>query len=128
MRLFPQRDEACCLLISNGVNLFHEIRNQKPHVRFALFLLSCFLVISAIGMVWLSSVRKELVTAVNDDPAVQEEFQDRLPNPVAAIGKFMGTLAASVGSLVGINGNAGFDRSDRNEDVSGGAHLLPISN
>lgn len=113
------------------MTLFTDIRNQKPAVRFVLFALSSFLVISLIGVVWFSSVRRELVAAVNDDPAVLEELDANAPDPLAAIGRVVSTITASIGSLIGIDPDAGlteqgFDRNGRNENT-GGVHLLPLS-
>ena len=109
------------------MSLLHEIHNQPPHVRTALWLLSSFLVLGAIGYFWLSGLERELFFALHTDPADRAQFvasQDaRVPHPLAAIGSAFGSLSASIGSLFGIDSNKGFDSRTQDDTI----HPLPLS-
>lgn len=104
-----------------------ELHQQKPAVRYTLFALSTFVVVSALGVMWFTNFERDAYFALHADPADREAFvarQDaRLPQPMAAIGRGFGSLAASIGSLVGFDDEAGVVREPTHDPV----HLLPLS-
>jgi hypothetical protein len=108
-------------------DLIREIHQQKPAVRYALFVLSTFVVVSAIGLAWFTGFERDAYFALHADPADREAFvtrqDERLPQPLAAIGRGFGSLAASIGSFIGLDREAGFEREPRHDPV----HLLPLS-
>jgi hypothetical protein len=107
--------------------LIREIHQQKPAVRYTLFVLSTFVVLSAAGVAWFSGFERDAYFALNADPEAREEFvvrqEERLPNPLAALGKGLGSLTASIGSLIGFDREEGFDTQPQYDTV----HLLPLS-
>ena len=104
-----------------------EIHEQKPAVRYTLFVLSTFVVVSAIGVTWFTGFERDAYFALHDDPKDRAEFiarqDERLPNPLAAIGKGLGSLTASIGSVIGFEREKGFDSRPQYDTV----HLLPLS-
>ena len=107
--------------------LIRELHQQKPIVRYTLFVLSMFVVLSSAGVAWFSDFERDAYFALNDDPQDREEFiarqDERLPNPLAAVGKGLGSLTASIGSLIGFDREEGFDTQPQYDTV----HLLPLS-
>jgi hypothetical protein len=108
-------------------NLIEELHQQRPAVRYALFVLSTFVVVSLAGAAWFTGFERDAYFALHDDPADREAFlarqNDRLPQPLAAVGRGLGTLAASIGSVIGLDREKGFDTEPRYDTV----HLLPLS-
>ena len=109
------------------MSLLKEIHRQPTHIRAVLWGLSAFTMISVTGYFWFTSVEREMFVAIHDDPGEQEQFfaqQDaRAPKPLAAISATLGSLTASIGSLMGIDQQEGFDRSASEDKV----YLLPLS-
>jgi hypothetical protein len=107
--------------------LIHDIRGQSKGVRLLLWALSVFVTLSAFGFVWFTSLEKSMYFAMHSDPKEQAEFlarqEDRTPKPLAAIGRGFGKLAASIGSVLGFDSNAGFDRPAQEDKV----YMLPLS-
>jgi len=113
------------------MSLIHEIHNQRPAVRYTLFALSAAIAVSAVAFMTASTLQKDIFFAMHPDPAEQEEFLARRaegrPKPLAAISRVAGSLAASIGSLIGWDTDAGFDRGGQQDSMQGGVHLLPLS-
>lgn len=109
------------------MSLLNEIHNQPRHIRTTLWLLSSFLVLATIGYFWLSGLERQLFFALHTDETERAQFvaqQDsRVPHPLAAIGGALGSLTASIGSLIGIDSQKGFDTRPQNDTV----HPLPLS-
>ena len=113
------------------MSLIDEIHSQRPIVRHTLsFLSSSIVVLGAVFLV-ASSVQKDVFFAMHPDPQEQQTFlakrQEGRPQPLAAISRAAGSLMASIGSLIGWDGSAGFDRGGEAENTQGGVHLLPLS-
>ncbi len=113
------------------MSFIHEIHKQKPAVRYAMFGLAVFAVLAAIGFFWLSSVQRDLYAAMNPDKADQQAFEDQqsaaLPNPLASIGRGLGSMVASIGSLMGFDSSRGFDRSGSTSHNQDAVYPLPTS-
>lgn len=113
------------------MSLIHEIHSQKPAVRSALFILSAVVVLSVVGFFGISSFQRVAFMALHSDPQQQADFiaqQDaQQPQVFVGIARAAHSLTASIGSLVGWDSNAGFDRSGREADTHDGVHLLPLS-
>jgi len=109
------------------LKIIDEIHRQKPIVRYTLFVLSTFIVLSAAGLAWFTDFERQAYFALNEDPTARAAFvaqQDaRMPQPLAAIGRGFGSLAASIGSLIGFNEDAGLESQPAYDTV----HLLPLS-
>lgn len=69
--------------------------------------------------------------ALHTDPQERADFlaqqEASRPKPLAALSRVAGSLTASIGSLLGIDRGAGFDREDQQDTIQGGVHLLPLS-
>jgi hypothetical protein len=113
------------------MSLIHEIHSQKPAVRYTLFALSAVVVLSVVGFFGITSFQRVAFMALHSDPQEQADFlaqQDaQQPQIFDAIARAASSLTASIGSLVGWDTNAGFDRSGRAADTTGSVHLLPLS-
>ncbi len=113
------------------MSLLQEIHNQRPVVRHTLFLLSTVAAISAVAFLTVSSLQKDIYFGMHPDPVDRQAFlasrDASRPQPVAAIARAADSLVASIGSLIGWNSSAGFDRSTQQDDTQGGVHLLPVS-
>ncbi len=109
-------------------NILHDIHAQPKGIRLTLWALASFVVVSAVAYTWVSGVRRELFMAINTDPARQQAFleqQDaRSPDLFGLIGKGMGKLTASIGSILHISTDSGIDRPAQRDTV----YLLPLSN
>jgi hypothetical protein len=72
-------------------------------------------------------MERTMFAAIHDDPEEQAGFlaaqDERAPKPFAVVGDAFGTLAADIGSLIGIDGSKGFDRAQAEDKV----YLLPLS-
>lgn len=112
------------------MSLIDEIHNQKPVVRHTFFVLSVVIALAVVGFFGVSSLYREMYAALHT-PAEQEAFaarQDaRLPDPLAFIARATSSLAASIGSLIGFDTNAGFDREEQPSNTQDGVQLLPLS-
>ena len=109
------------------MSLLHEIHNQPRHIRTTLWLLSSFLVLGTIAYFWLSGLERELYFALHTNTDERAQFvaqQDtRVPHPLAAIGRAFTGLTASIGSLIGVDAQKGFDTRPQSDSV----HPLPLS-
>lgn len=109
------------------MSLLHEIRNQPPALRRAMYWLAVIATLGGIGFWWLSSVERDMFFAIHSDSTDREAFvaqQDaQVPQPLAMIGKAFGTMTASIGSFLGFDSSRGFDKSSQHDTV----HLLPLS-
>ncbi len=112
------------------MSLIQDIQNQRPAVRYALFGFSVVITVAVIAVFWVFSFQEQVFMAMHPDPAEQQAYlakQDQYaPKPLAAISKAFGSLTASIGSLIGLDGSKGFD-SGRNEEDNQVAHPLPLS-
>jgi hypothetical protein len=113
------------------MSLIHEIHNQRPAVRNALFISAAVITVSVAVFIVASSVQKDVFFAMHPDAAEQQAFLARRdesrPHPLAAISRATGSLMASIGSLIGWDHKAGFDRGGEQDRLQGGVHLLPLS-
>jgi len=113
------------------MSLIHEIHQQKPVVRYTLFGLAIFTVLAVVGFFGITALQRDMFMALHSDPQEQADFiaqQDaNRPKPLAALSRVAGAMTASIGSLFGIDRNAGFDRGGQEGDTQGGVHLLPLS-
>jgi hypothetical protein len=113
------------------MSLIHEIRKQSLATRRTLMVLSVFLVVSAVGFYWFAGLQRDVFFSLNDDPAARDAFvaqqDDRSPQPLALIGKALGKLTASIGSLIGFDSSKGFDRNAGAAHTADDVHLLPLS-
>lgn len=109
------------------MSLITEIHNQKPAVRYALFVFSVVLAVSVIGFFWFGNIQERMFMALHSDPAEQAAFLAARDaqglHPLAAISRGLGSLTASIGSLLGFDRSKGFDRPAGQDTV----HLLPLS-
>jgi len=113
------------------MSLIEEIHNQRPAVRHAFFLFSMAIAISTVGYFGFSSIQKSIFFATHSDVEEQQEYiasrAAGRPQPLAAISRAASSMLASIGSLIGWNIDAGFDRGGQQADTQGGVHLLPLS-
>lgn len=113
------------------MSLIQEIHNQKPVVRYTLFGLTVFTALALVGFFGVTSLQREMFMALHSDPQERADFlarQDaRRPKPLAALTRAAESLTASIGSLLGFDRDAGFDRSSKQDDTTGGVHPLPLS-
>jgi len=113
------------------MSLIHEIHNQRPAVRYAMFFLASAIAISTVAFVTASTAQKDLFFATHPEPEAREAYlakrAESRPKPVAAISRAAGSLMASIGSLIGWDTEAGFDRDGQQDSMQGGVHLLPLS-
>ena len=120
-------DEPCSL-VSYGMNIIRDIHVQSKGIRLTLWGLASFVVVSAVAYVWMSGIRRELFLAINTDPAQQQAFLERQdaqsPDLRGLIGGGVGKLTASIGNLLHITADEGFDRPVQHDTV----YLLPLSN
>jgi hypothetical protein len=114
------------------MRLIDEIHNQKPSVRYALFGLSVFVVLSTVGFLWIVGLQRDVFMALHDDPSERAAFVARqsasLPKPIAVVARGVGSVTAAIGGLVGIDSGKGFDRDGSGAHTPGVVHLLPLSN
>jgi hypothetical protein len=108
------------------MSLLNDIRSQSHAVRLALFVLATFVTASAVGIVWFTDIERRMFLAFHEDPAEQEAFlarqASRIPAPIAAIGGILSSLPARIGDFIGVDEEAGFDRSAEDDTV----YPLPI--
>lgn len=113
------------------MSLIHEIHNQKPAVRYTLFGLAILTALSLVGFFGITALQRDMFMALHSDPQERADFlaqQDAgRPKPLAALAHVANSLTASIGSLFGIDRNAGFDRGGQPGDTQGAVHLLPLS-
>lgn len=113
------------------MSLIEEIHNQRPLVRHTFFYLAAGMVISAVVVITVSSMRKDIFFAMHPDTEERQAYlqqrDENLPKPVAALARLAGSLTANIGSLIGWNRDAGFDRGGQQDTMQGGVHLLPLS-
>lgn len=113
------------------MSLVHEIHNQKPAVRYTLFGLAIVTALAVVGFFGITALQRDMFMALHTDPQERADFiaqQDASrPKPLAALARISGSLTASIGSLFGIDRNAGFDRGGQQRDTQGAVHLLPLS-
>lgn len=110
------------------MSILHDIHAQPKGVRLTLWALASFMVVSAVGYMWMSSVRRELYLAINSNPAQQQAFLEQQdaqsPDLFGLIGSGVGKLTASIGDILHISSDKGFDRPVQHDTV----YLLPLSN
>ncbi len=113
------------------MSLIHEIHEQKPAVRYALFGLTVITVLAVVGFFGITALQRDMFMALHSDPQERADFiaqQDAgRPKPLAALSRAAGALTASIGSLFGIDRNAGFDRGGQQGTIPDAVHLLPLS-
>lgn len=113
------------------MSLIAEVHNQRPAVRHTLFFLATVIAISGVGYMSISSLQKDVYFALNSNSADREAFlaarDSGRPNVLATISHAAGTLTASIGSLIGWNRDAGFDRGGQQDSMQNDVHLLPLS-
>jgi formate hydrogenlyase subunit 3/multisubunit Na+/H+ antiporter MnhD subunit len=113
------------------MSLIEEIHNQRPVVRHVLFILSVAIAVSAVGFFGFSSIQESVFFATHADEQERQAFlasrEAGRPQPLAAISRATSSMFASIGSLIGWNTGAGFDRGGQQADTQGGVHLLPLS-
>ena len=113
------------------MSLINEIHEQRPAVRYALFGLTIITVLAVVGFFGVTALQRDMFMALHSDPQERADFiaqQDAgRPKPLAALSRVANSLTASIGSLLGINRDAGFDRGGQESDTRGGVHLLPLS-
>lgn len=109
------------------MSLIEEIHNQPPFVRRIMYWLAVTTTFGIIGFFAITSIERNMFFAIHPDEAERQAFvahqQARTPQPLALMSKAMGTLTASIGSVLGFDDSKGFDRNDRNDKV----YLLPLS-
>lgn len=112
------------------MSLIEELHNQRPVVRHTLFVLSVIVALAVVGFFGVASLQRAMYAALHT-PQEQEAFaaqqKMQLPDPLAFIARATSSLTASIGSLLGFNQNAGFDREEQPGNTQGGVHLLPLS-
>lgn len=120
------------------MSILQEIRNQHPIVRQVMYWLSIIGTLGIIGFFWLTSAQRNLFFALNTDQSARDQFvaeqNAQVPQPLALISKGLGSLTASIGSLLGFDQSKGLDKTDatgHTQDAaqpdSGQVHLLPLS-
>ncbi len=113
------------------MSIIHEIHNQRPAVRHAFFIFAVVIALSVVGIFTYSSLQRDMFMAFHTDPKEQSDFlaaqQEKGPQPLALISRVASSLTASIGSLVGWNRSAGFDRGSQQDTMQGGVHLFPLS-
>lgn len=113
------------------MTLLDDIRKQNRLVRQTMYALSVATVLSVIGFFWFTSVERQLYMAVNPNPKDQQEFltrQDqRSPQFLATLGRGLGSLTASIGSLLGFDRSRGFDKGGTAGHTQDAVYLLPLS-
>jgi hypothetical protein len=112
------------------MSIIREIHEQPEWVRASLFVLSCVVVLSLVTYTWFLSFERETFLALNPGPEGEEQLaqlQDRGPGPLALVSRGLGSAAASIGSLIGLDTSEGFDIGDRNGDNHDRTYLLPLS-
>ena len=112
------------------MSLIHELQQQRPAVRYALFGFSAVITIAVIAVFWAFSFQEQVYMAMHPDPAEQQAYLARqsqnAPKPLAAISEGFHSLTASIGSLIGLDNSKGFD-SGNDTDHNQVAHPLPLS-
>ena len=115
----------------NDMSLINEIHNQKPSVRYALFGLAAVTALSIVVYFGFTALQRNMFMALNSNEEERQEFlasqEARRPKPFAALARAAGSLTASIGSLLNINHEAGFDRGGQQDNTQDGVHLLPLS-
>jgi hypothetical protein len=112
------------------MSFIKEIHDQPEWVRAALFVLSCIVVVSLVTYTWFLSFERETFLALHPGPegeAQLAQLQDRGPGPLALVSRGLGTAAASIGSLIGLKSEEGFDRDVQNGENHERTYLLPLS-
>lgn len=113
------------------MSLIHEIHQQRPAVRYTLFALSMIIVISVVGYFGISSIQRNAFLAIHADEQERADFlaqqEARAPKPFVALARIAGSLTAQIGSLLGWEPDAGFDRTENQDNNRGGVYLLPLS-
>jgi len=113
------------------MSLIHEIHNQKPAVRYALFGLAVITAVTMVGYFGVTTIQRNMFMALHTDEQERQEFIARQeagrPKPLAALARIAGSLTASIGSLLRIDREAGFDRGGQQDNTQDGVHLLPLS-
>ena len=112
------------------MSIIKEIHQQPEWVRVSLFALSCLFIVSMVVYTWFLSFERQTFLALHPGEEGEQqlaELQDRGPGPLALMSRGIGSAAASIGSLIGLDSGAGFDIDERNEDNRGQVYLLPLS-
>jgi hypothetical protein len=113
------------------MSIIHEIHGQSPFVRYTLFGLAIISAVSVVGYFGFTTIQRDMFVALHADPQEQADFiaqqEANRPKPLAALARMSSSLTASIGSMLHINSNAGFDRGGREDNTQGGVHLLPLS-
>lgn len=113
------------------MSLIHEIHDQKPMVRYTLFGLAVIVAVSFVGYFGVTALQRNMFMALHTDEQERQDFiaqQDASrPKPLAALSRMAGALTASIGSLLRIDRDAGFDRGGQQDNTQDGVHLLPLS-
>lgn len=113
------------------MSFIHEIHNQKPVVRYALFGLSLAITFSVIGFFGITALQREVFMTFHTDAKERADFlaqqERRQPKPLAAVTRVARSMTASIGSLLGFNPDAGFDRNEQRADTHDAVYLLPLS-
>ena len=112
------------------MNIVREIHEQPEWVRATLFGLSSLVVLSLVAYSWFLSFERQTFLALHQGPDAEErlaELQDRGPGPLAMMSRGLGTAAASIGSLIGLDAEEGFDIDGRNGENHERVYLLPLS-
>ena len=111
------------------MSIIKEIHEQPPWIRISLFTLSCVTMVSMVGYLWLTSVQRDVILAL--DPLDGQDHVAQLersrPRPLNSMREGLDSAAASIGSLIGFDSSEGFDFGSRNEDNQDRVYLLPLS-
>jgi hypothetical protein len=112
------------------MSLIDEIRSQRPAVRHTFFVLSVVVALGVLGFFGVSALHREMYAALHtpqEQAALADQQSAQLPDPLAFIAHAAGSLTASIGSLLGFDSKAGFDRQEQSGNTQGDVHLLPLS-
>jgi hypothetical protein len=113
------------------VNFLEEIRSQHPIVRRIMYWLAVGTTLGTVGFFWFTSIERNMFFAIHSDQQEREQFlarqEERVPQPLAFIGRGFGSLTASIGALLGFDSSKGFDKTGETDHNRDAVHLLPLS-
>ena len=113
------------------MTFLEEIRSQHPLVRRLMYWLAVGTTLGVIGFFWFTSIERDMFFAIHFDQGEREQFlarqQERVPQPLAFIGRGLGSLTASIGVLLGFDSRAGFDKDGGASHHGDAVYLLPLS-
>jgi len=112
------------------MSLLNEIHKQPRGTREIMFVLSVIISVSLVGMIWFSSMEKDLYALINPEEVQQDVFfaedDGAADSLFASIGQFGSSMKAAVSQVFSLFSD--FDQVNVNTiELEGETYPLPLS-